>query len=126
MDIFQQLVEPSLDVLEGLLLPGKYCVSGVSIILNVEQVNFATPFGETTSAGTDILLFSFLFVGSNVILRHISFVRDAFAGTPTLGKENVTPQDIASWHDTSDIMSVLSLHTAAIILTRLAGTKSRR
>jgi hypothetical protein len=116
MDIFQQLVEPSLDVLEGLLLPGEHYVVGVSIILNVGQVNFATPFGETTSAGTDILLF-FRFVGSNIILRHISFVRDAFAGTPTLGKENVTTQDIASWHETSDIMSVRSLYTTTTILT---------
>jgi proteasome activator subunit 4 len=36
--------------------------------------------------------------------RHLSLVRDSFAGTPTLVKEIVTDDDIASWHESSDIM----------------------
>jgi hypothetical protein len=39
--------------------------------------------------------------------RHLTYVRDAFAGTPSLAKEIITPEDIKEWDETSDIMYVL-------------------
>ncbi|KAH8100502.1 hypothetical protein BXZ70DRAFT_1022407 [Cristinia sonorae] len=70
LQIFKEIVEPTLDLLDGLLKPG--------------VVHDA--------------------IWRNDFCRHLSFVRNAFAGIPTFVKEFITPEDLAHAKATSDIL----------------------
>lgn len=43
------------------------------------------------------------------ISRHLSLVRNAFAGVPTLVKEFISPEEAAAAVETSDILCVYEL-----------------
>jgi proteasome activator subunit 4 len=102
LEIFKQLVEPSLDKLDSLLT------------------------GDNTRDATwrnDFCRFVILHDDSSpaqAFRRHLTFVRDAFGGTPTLAKEIITQEDIASWHESSDIMSVTQYSVASAQLLTLS------
>ena len=47
----------------------------------------------------------YISIGSFLMMpRHLSIVRNAFAGIPTLVKEFITPEEIAAAVETSDIL----------------------
>ena len=48
-------------------------------------------------------------VWRNAFCRHLSLVRNAFAGFPTLLKEFISPEEISKANATSDILCVLVL-----------------
>ena len=61
------------------------------------------PSGGTTSAGQQIVALSDSHE-TDMLRRHLSFVRNAFAGIPTFVKEIISPEEMQHATDTSDIL----------------------
>lgn len=103
--IFRELVEPALESLENLLKPSTWDVYiGLSSPYALQAL-YVMPSGVVTFAGR---YSSTTLPDINLILnRHLTIVRNVFAGSPTLYKENISHKDMLDATQTSDILYVL-------------------
>ncbi|TDL28808.1 ARM repeat-containing protein [Rickenella mellea] len=88
---------------------------------NVEELQFALDIFRDMIEPTIVMLEDLLKDGvsrdaiwRNDICRYLTFVRNAFAGTPTLLKEHITPEQLRESCDTSDIMHELPEMIASV------------
>lgn len=99
VQLFRELVEPTLEKLEALL-------NERASILNVEKPKVAekryTAAGSTRSG-----------IWRNDFCRHLTFVRNAFAGTPTLVRFEFNDKQFREACESSDILYV---HAATSLL----------
>ena len=87
IQIFRELVEPTLTAIEHLFQPGVYTRHHVA---SIDSTRHAGVVRDS--------------VWRNDVCRHLSLVRNAFAGTPTLVKEFISPVDAKSATETTDML----------------------
>ncbi|KAF8203239.1 hypothetical protein BJ912DRAFT_842338 [Pholiota molesta] len=110
--IFKELVEPALESLENLLKPSTWDVNTCLPNPYTLQALYAMPSGVMTFVGkyssTTLPDYN---INSN---RHLTIVRNVFAGSPTLFKENISHKDMLDATQTSDILEEIPEMIASI------------
>ncbi|XP_006454756.1 hypothetical protein AGABI2DRAFT_215246, partial [Agaricus bisporus var. bisporus H97] len=104
--IFRELVEPTMDILEALMKSGLYSKYGWEFAYKhvgtdvPRDANWRNDFCRYVSS----FLLLFLFPLDSKLLRYLTFVRNAFAGIPTLCEERIPKEYFETLISTSDIL----------------------
>ncbi|TFY83737.1 hypothetical protein EWM64_g269 [Hericium alpestre] len=93
LEIFKTIVEPTMTTLEQSLGPGKYHLRNV-VYIDIDFVSFSTEVWSRC--------------------RHLSFVRNAFAGTPTLVKEKISEEEEKHMLETTDVLNEIPEMIASV------------
>lgn len=104
--IFRELVEPTMDILEALMKSGLYSKYGWEFAYKhvgtdvPRDANWRNDFCRYVTSS----LLLFLFPLDSKLLRYLTFVRNAFAGIPTLCEERIPKEYFETLISTSDIL----------------------
>ncbi len=105
MHIFREFVEPILDSLHGLLEPGKSTFIPLFFLLTLLEGVLRDEIWRNDFCRYVMLPICFMAtIFAQINTRHLSFVRNAFSGIPTLAKEVISPEELQAALDSSDIL----------------------
>lgn len=104
LQIFKELVEPTLQRLEDLLEDGKRLSRYKCPHIDGYSGHSRDAIWRNDFCRSVYIFQEDHFVYESCLVSHLTIVRNAFAGIPTFFKENLTPEEIYEASLTSDIL----------------------